>query len=399
MGPLLPIQLEVPAAQRSRLERDYALYATDEMPSAWEDLLREDYGLEVGARFAGLPTRNPFGLAGGPLCRNLLQVREASEGGLGFATLIGARVRDEAGASMVQDWRGLESEVALEERDGERSLAWVECGWYDNLEVYAEFLRTALEVAGRRRMPVIPAVRVGVNARGQASPAEAKYTVRLLQEVWHGAHPDQPMPLEVEVLPEVRGLPPARKKESLLRAFRGVAGFLRASSEHPKYLRAGLKLGAAPFDAAFQARALEAALGAADQPAFLVLFDRLRRFERRRGGRRAISFGGAELARRNFAALDRVGRAVEFSALGDVTTGRRMVEYALRGATSGQMHTIFQLPESAYRRKTGNRVDKALHELVFHPVHGLAAAMLHVKARSGVSAFLDLAKAGAAPAR
>ena len=392
MNSPLPIQLEISAAERSCLERDYELYATDELPAAWEDFVREEYGLDVVGRFAGMPIRNPFGCAGGPLCRNILQVREASEAGLGFVTLIAARARDEAGATMVQDWRGLESEIDLEEHDGGRSLTWIECGWYDNLEVYAEFLRTALEVGGRRRMLVVPAVRISVNARGQASPSEVRHTVRLLQEVWHGAHPDQSLPLEVEVLPEMRGLSPVHKKKALLRACGAAVGLIKAASEHPRYVCAGLKLGSAAFDAAFQARAVEAALGGAEKPGFLVLFDRLRRFERRRGGRCTVSFGGEELSRRNLAAIDRLDRTVEFSALGDITTGRRMVEYALRGATSGQMHTIFQLPLSFYRRQTGTRIDRALHELVFHPHHGLVAAMLHVRARAGVARFLDLAK-------
>ncbi len=389
----LPIQLEVPAEAKVRIERDYELYATDELPAAWEDFVREEYGLDVAGRFAGMPVRNPFGLAGGPLCRNILQVREASEAGLGFATLIAARARDAAGATMVQDWRGLESEMDLEECDGGCSLTWIECGWYDNLDVYAEFLRTSLEVGGRRRMLVVPSVRVSVNARGQASPDEVHHTVRLLQEVWHGVHPDQPLPLEVEVVPEVRGLSLAHKKKALLHACGAAVGFIKAASEHPRYVCVGLKLGAAAFDAAFQARVVEAALGGAEKPRFLVLFDRLRRFERRRGGRHAVSYGGVELSQRNLATLDRLDRPVEFSALGDICTGRKMVEYALRGATSGQMHTIFQLPMSSYRRQTGTRIERGLHELVFHPHHGLVSTMLHVKTRTGITRFLDLAKA------
>ncbi|NUN93746.1 MAG: hypothetical protein HUU04_08200, partial [Verrucomicrobiae bacterium] len=309
--------------------------------------------------------------------------------------LIAARARDAAGAAAVQDWRGLESELGWEESNGFPSLIWLECGWYDTLEVYGEFFRTALEVAGRRRMPVLPAIHVGVNARGQASPAEARHTVRLLQEIWHGAHPDQPLPLEVEARPETRGFSPARKRRAWLRAHDAVAKLIKEASEHPRYLRVGLKLGGSTFDAAFQAQALARVLDGARAPSFLVLFERLRRFERRLGGRRAVSRGGAELFRRNLAALDLFGRPIEFSALGDIVTGRRMVEYALRGATSGQMHTIFALPEASYRRRMGTRCERALHELVFHPEHGLVAAMLHVKARTGIARFLDLANAGA----
>jgi len=396
MNARLPQQLEIPADELKRLKRDFALYATDELPAAWEEYVREEYGLEVEGRVAGMPIRNPFGRAGGPLCRNVLQVREASEAGLGFATLIAARARDAAGAAAVQDWRGLESELGWEESNGFPSLIWLECGWYDTLEVYGEFFRTALEVAGRRRMPVLPAIHVGVNARGQASPAEARHTVRLLQEIWHGAHPDQPLPLEVEARPETRGFSPARKRRAWLRAHDAVAKLIKEASEYPRYLRVGLKLGGSTFDAAFQAQALARVLDGARAPSFLVLFERLRRFERRLGGRRAVSRGGAELFRRNLAALDLFGRPIEFSALGDIVTGRRMIEYALRGATSGQMHTIFALPEASYRRRMGTRCERALHELVFHPEHGLVAAMLHVKARTGIARFLDLANAGAA---
>lgn len=395
MNARLPQQLEIPADELKRLKRDFAIYATDELPAAWEEYVREEYGLEVEGRIAGMPIRNPFGRAGGPLCRNVLQVREASEAGLGFATLIAAGARDAAGAATVQDWRGLESELGWEAANGSRSLTWLECGWYDNLEVYGEFLRTALEVAARRRMPVLPAIRLGVNARGEASPAEARHTVRLLQEIWHGAHPDQPLPLEVEARPDTRGLSLARKRRAWLRAYETTTALLKAVSEHPRYLRIGLKLGASAFDAAFQAQTLERVLDGARAPAFLVLFERLRRFERRLGGRRAISRGGAELSRRNLAALDLFGRPIEFSALGDIVTGKQMVEYALRGATSGQMHTIFALPEASYRRQMGTRCERALHELAFHPEHGLVAAMLHVRARTGLSRFLDLAKAGA----
>ncbi|NUN94238.1 MAG: hypothetical protein HUU04_10735, partial [Verrucomicrobiae bacterium] len=96
MNARLPQQLEIPADELKRLKRDFALYATDELPAAWEEYVREEYGLEVEGRVAGMPIRNPFGRAGGPLCRNVLQVREASEAGLGFATLIAARARDAA---------------------------------------------------------------------------------------------------------------------------------------------------------------------------------------------------------------------------------------------------------------------------------------------------------------
>ena len=74
-----------------------------------------------------------------------------------------------------------------------------------------------------------------------------------------------------------------------------------------------------------------------------------------------------------------------------------MIEYALRGATSGQIHTFFQLPKSEYLAEAGSTTQRALHSLVFHPEEGLIAWMAHLaetgvlQPRDGLLHFLDTA--------
>jgi len=73
-----------------------------------------------------------------------------------------------------------------------------------------------------------------------------------------------------------------------------------------------------------------------------------------------------------------------------------MAEYALRGATSGQIHTFFQIPRQHYRSSLP-RPRAALHELVFHPQTGLIAAMEHLRDLRGTAGemrFLDLPDVG-----
>jgi hypothetical protein len=73
-----------------------------------------------------------------------------------------------------------------------------------------------------------------------------------------------------------------------------------------------------------------------------------------------------------------------------------MIEYALRGAESGQIHTFFQLPRALYRSGCASRTAAALHELVLHPEHGLIAWLLAlgemgwIERRDGVLHFLDV---------
>jgi len=73
-----------------------------------------------------------------------------------------------------------------------------------------------------------------------------------------------------------------------------------------------------------------------------------------------------------------------------------IVEYALRGCSSVQLHTFFQLPLEEYPATDGSRTQRALHALIFDPRDGLIAVMLEREAaglldrRGGELHFLDL---------
>jgi hypothetical protein len=76
--------------------------------------------------------------------------------------------------------------------------------------------------------------------------------------------------------------------------------------------------------------------------------------------------------------------ALPWSATGDITSGRTAIAYALCGASNFQMHTFFQLPADQYRRPTGSKTARALHELYFHPERGFIVWAHHVAARLGL---------------
>jgi len=71
------------------------------------------------------------------------------------------------------------------------------------------------------------------------------------------------------------------------------------------------------------------------------------------------------------------------SPTGDIHSGRLAAESLLRGASNFQMHTIFQLPNGAFSMKTGNKTERSLHHLLFHPEEGLIAWLLDLKRRFG----------------
>ncbi len=400
---LLPEELLIPARLRSRLERDYDFYASDELPSAWEQYVLEEYELDVGATFAGLPVKNPFGRQSGPFSKNLVQVRDDALAGLGFVVLKTVAACDAAGAQVIQDWNILRAEPTLqeiEEKGGQKtfSLTWTECGWHENLEAYLRFMRASFELGASHRMVIAPSLRFPVHTTIASRSAALRHTLHVMLETWHSLHPDRPMPLELNVLPD--GPRPSRSSQrlALQRALSSAPRILRAETPVTSQLHLGLKVPNADEPETFQLRLLHAALHGATKPDFLVLSNRFLRPAGRRNARFLQSSGGPTLAARNLRVLDEWrtrhhGQApTPFSALGHIVTGRVAVEYALRGATSLQLATALELPDSACRRKEGTRGQRAMHELIFHPRHGLVAAMLHVREQTGLHAFRDLAE-------
>ncbi len=385
----LPRNLQIPGSLHQRLERDYHLSAPDEMPSAGEGHGLGEYDLEVAGEFCGLPLRNPFGRAGGPFSRNLHQVRDDAEAGLGFVTLTPVAACDKEGASLIQDWAALKSNPSLDEIDGgkDHTLTWLHCGWYENFETWLKFLRSCLEIGARQRIPIIPSVHFPVRPDGEGDPEVFRFTVRSLQEVWHGIHPDLPLRFEMIVADGHKGT-----RSSMLRQLSSASRLVRRSATRPQNLRIGLKIPNAKFQDEFQVEMLQSVGSETAQPDFLVLFGRF--LEQRRN--QIVSSGGPSLCDRNLRTLDAwinqtpTRPSIPFTALGHITSGRTMVEYALRGAGSGQIHTLLQLPDACYRMKDGHRTRRALHELAFHPQDGLVAAMLHLREVSGVRRFLDI---------
>ena len=121
------------------------------------------------------------------------------------------------------------------------------------------------------------------------------------------------------------------------------------------------------------------------RPDFIVYGNRLFDPEKEFEGKRGVAYGGPDLSGRNHSTLKQFRNTthIPISATGDIITGRRAVEYLKLGATSFQMHTVFQLPDREYAMTTGTRTARALHRLLFDPENGFIHAILELKAEHG----------------
>ena len=174
----------------------------------------------------------------------------------------------------------------------------------------------------------------------------------------------------------------------------------------------GLKLFNSLDDDTFQL-AMLAEVHGESRPDFLIYANRLFDPDRVFEGQRGVAYGGPDLSDRNLRLLSTLRaaqergeiprRPMEISATGDISSGRIAVEYALRGCTSFQIHTLFQLPSGEYPMRVGTKVQRALHRLYFDPEDGFIVWLIHAArrldlAREGLIRFLDLARIGASQA-
>jgi len=244
-------------------------------------------------------------------------------------------------------------------------------------------VRAGRDLTRAGRLLTIPSVKYHLPRLDEPfRDAEYAFTTGALAKVWG----ESPLLLEKDFSPTLAGDALANEKQQILRWLREVPQRIRAHAD----VRLAMKLMNARFDEDFQ-RGMMAAAGSADA---LVVFNRL--FDAQKG----VAYGGAELSERNLRVLDRPSDRPtvrpSLSGTGNIHTGRMIVEYAVRGCSSVQLHTFFQLPLEEYPATDGSRTQRALHALLFDPRDGLIAVVLEREAerklerRGGELHFLDL---------
>jgi hypothetical protein len=227
-------------------------------------------------------------------------------------------------------------------------------------------------------------------------------------EAWTQGGGALPMPLEKDFSPTLAGSNLAAAQSTVMEWLRRVPALIRDAA--PGQVSLGIKLFNSLDDDAFQLAMLAEVFGN-QRPDFLVYANRLFDPDRVFEGTRGVAVGGPDLSDRNLRLLSllrrgqargEIGRSpLEISATGDIGSGRIALEYALRGCTSFQIHTLFQLPAEVFAMRRGSKIERALHRLYFDPHEGFilwaahAARCLRLEVSGGPIRFLDLARHGA----
>lgn len=401
-GCLLPDAPAVSAEFQKRVTDSYDRFARTGLPESVEDYLLNEFSLDVATEYAGLRIRNPWGKASGQLSMNAGQVREDVEAGLGFVVLKTVIAEDATGQQSMEAWAVREARMQVERVTGRLTgrtgwtVTWKGRGWWQSFDEYLALIRDARRIAAEHQSNsvstlIVPSCKYHLPARGEKSwkTAEYEYSTRRFLDAWK-ASPDDVMPIEKDFSPTLAGSDLAAAREPVLEWLHHVPALIRnGAGESAESLRVGLKIFNAMFADEFQLELLRLVHRAPpkNRPDFYVYGNRLFDPDREFDGKRGVACGGPDLSDRNLRVMSAFAREVSesslpWSATGNIGTGKTAVEYALRGATSFQLHTFFQLPADQYCMKIGSRTQRALHELYFHPETGFVLWAEHLRRMS-----------------
>ena len=401
---------EIPLHIQKLLQQDFNRSLVDWWPDDLQNYILDQYQADISGRYAGYAIKNPFGKASGQLSMNSGQIDDAAQAGLGFVVLKTVIAQNQLGDQSMRAWAVPEARMVVEPITGKSgrsglTVTWKGRGWPKSFDDYLELCRESFQISKSSGMVVAPSVKFHLpgDTKEPWRVDEYQYTLAELQKIWQYEHQhDGPMPIEKDFSPTLAGDDRGRQKELIHRWIKEIVPLIR-NANCAEDIKVGLKLMNFIGDEEFQLTMLKTCLTSVSRADFLVyanrLFDPNRVFE----GHQGVAYGGPDLSDRNLAVLEKCRSlinhtGVEISGTGDIDSGRTAVEYALRGCTSVQMHTLFQVPSQPPAGSKVSRTRRTLARLIFDPADGLVAWLWHARQNwgvvddQGISRWLDLGR-------
>lgn len=378
--------------ERTRVAGDFNRFAQEGLPADLRSYLLETYRVDIGGEYADMPVKNPFGKASGQFALNMRQVQMDADAGLGFVVLKTVIAQDATGTQAMAAWAIRETRMHLEPIAGKQSgklgwtVTWTGRGWHESFESYLKLVQDAAILGKQKQMVVAPSCKYHLPGPGETEwrVGEYEYTTRALLDAWKASGVGGAMPLEKDFSPTLAGSDLASQRATVLSWMSRVVELVRAVASRDELIL-GIKVMNIVDTGEEQWKLLEAAIRA--NPDFLVYANRLFDPNKAWEGKQGVAYGGPDLSTRNLQMLARLREsgiaAPPISGTGDVHSGRIALEYALLGARSVQMHTLFQVPDHFFAMRRDNKTAKVIHHLVFDPLTGLLPWLLHLRTHFG----------------
>ena len=221
-----------------RVRSDYERFALQGLPEDLDDYLRQSYGIDMTASYAGRSIRNPWGKASGQLSLNRAQIEEAADARLGFVVLKTVIAQDAQGHQSMSAWAIKEAQMVAEPITSPKTgasgwtITWKGRGWWQSFADYLELVRNGGAIGRDRDLLIVPSVKYHLPATPGEAWREDEYretTRQLLLAYRSGAGP-VPMPIEKDFSPTLAGSDLASQRAIVLDWLGRVPGLIRSAA-------------------------------------------------------------------------------------------------------------------------------------------------------------------------
>ncbi|MCS7119772.1 MAG: hypothetical protein RMJ07_05590 [Nitrososphaerota archaeon] len=330
-------------------------------PSGIEEAVREEFGIDLSARYVDMELRNPIILAPGPLSQYPEQIERAIRAGFGAIVLKSVVGEDKHGNASMHFLRRKPTFMRWFYDKDDVSRLYPILHWDGGLDLrtlpeYLKFAEKAHKISEKTGTPIIASIlcHLPSSIEEKWKTEEWVYTAEKLFNIGY-SH------IEIDFCPFIKGENIAKDKETVLRWYEESTSLVKEASREIKVIPKLLNL---DYGIDFQIEMVKAAKkGGADGITIANRF--FRTIEDPETGKQyRTAHGGRELKETNMRQVSMaVYLGIPISATGGIYRGRDIVEYLRSGAQNTQILT--------YVMKNG--FNKAFINLLLAPTDGLVA--------------------------
>lgn len=341
-------------------------YFENPIDEKFPEILKKELGIEIRSFYGSFQLLHPVLIAPGQLTREKSQIERIKKAGYSGCVLKSVVGENEDGnCSMAEYRKSMTYLKTVYDEENNPVIIWDGRADTRNLEEYLKFAKDAFRFSNNSFFVVASILCHLPKVDEELKKEEWIYTTKKLYEIGYKT-------FEIDFCPGLKNEKEIIEKENILRLYSEIPKIIKSVSNEivvfPKLLNLD-------YGIEFQIKMVEAAIkGNADG---IVIGNRFFRKDIN------SAWGGKELRERNLKVIKEIKQRYPkffISGTGGIYSGKHILEYLKSGASNVQILSyILGRVKKPFLKQKGDKFEKVLYELYFHPSEGFLIHYLFPK--------------------
>lgn len=350
-----------------KLEELSKYYLENSIDEKLPEILKSELGIDIKGKYGKINLIHPILVAPGQLTREIQQIEKIKMAGYAGCVLKSVVGEDENGLCSMSIYRKKMTYLKTVYEDFDKEgifpvILWDGRGDVRSLNEYIKFAVNVFPYLNENFLIVTSIICHFPGPDEELKKEEWIYTTKRLFEIGYNI-------FEIDFCPALIYDEKFADKKNILRWYREIPGVVKSVSKNINVFCKILNL---DYGIDFQVEIVkEAVKGGADG---VIIGNRIFKKELN------CAWGGKELRERNLIMIKTIKEEfpdLSISGTGGIYTGKHICQYLKAGAENVQILSyILGKVKKDFIKKKGNKFDKVLYELLFHPFDGLIPVLV-----------------------